>query len=331
MTDQKQMKKQAILRVLKRSGASLQSALIAQSLTKRGYEMSERTVRLYLQELDKEGLTDNKGKRGRLITEKGLAELSAARTLERVGSLSAQIDQMTYRMDFDLARRTGSVVVNATMVTRDQILPCLDNIYRVFEKGYAMGTLTGLLEPGETVGNLVVPAGMLGFCSVCSITLNGVLLKHGIPTRSRFGGLMEMRDNRPVRFVEMITYDGTSIDPLEIFIRSAMTDCVGAVTTGSGAIGASFREIPAASCDLVADLADNLESVGLGGLVAEGQPGQPLFDIPVSEGRAGAVVIGGLNPAAILEEQGIRISSRALAGLLEFTKLFHYEELRSRI
>ena len=47
-----------------------------------------------------------------------------------------------------------------------------------------------------------------------SITLNGVLLKHGIPTTSSFGGLLELREGRAIRFVEMIHYDGTSIDPL---------------------------------------------------------------------------------------------------------------------
>jgi repressor of nif and glnA expression len=56
-----------------------------------------------------------------------------------------------------------------------------------------------------------------------------------------------------------------------------------------------------------------------------------LFDIPVSDGRAGAVVIGGLNPVAILEESGTRVVSRALAGLLEFQKLSHFEELKSAI
>jgi len=62
-----------------------------------------------------------------------------------------------------------------------------------------------------------------------------------------------------------------------------------------------------------------------------GQPGQSLFNIPVSEGRVGAVVIGGLNPVAVLEEMGIRVVSRALSGLLDFNRLFHYEELRSRL
>jgi len=42
----------------------------------------------------------------------------------------------------------------------------------------------------------------------------------------------------------MIHYDGTSIDPLEVFIRSGMTGYLGAVREGNGLIGASYREIP---------------------------------------------------------------------------------------
>lgn len=62
-----------------------------------------------------------------------------------------------------------------------------------------------------------------------------------------------------------------------------------------------------------------------------GWPGQSLLEIPVSEGRVGAIVIGGLNPVAILEETGIRIKSRALAGIVEYEKLFHYKEMPERI
>ena len=194
-----------------------------------------------------------------------------------------------------------------------------------------MGHLITLLQPGERVGHTVVPEGMIGIGTVCSITLNGVLLKYGIPTNSRFGGLLELQNGTATRFVDIITYEGTSVDPLEVFIRSGMTDYVGAVTTGNGRIGASFREFPAESRDLVIELADKLQHVGLRGFMKIGRMGQALFDIPVSEGRVGAVVIGGLNPMAILEETGLRTYSRAMAGLVEFNKLFHYEELESRV
>ena len=62
-----------------------------------------------------------------------------------------------------------------------------------------------------------------------------------------------------------------------------------------------------------------------------GWPGQPLLAIPVNPGQVGAIVIGGLNPAAILEEKGIRTHSRALAALADYSSLFSYEELDSRI
>ena len=58
--------------------------------------------------------------------------------------------------------------------------------------------------------------------------------------------------------------------------------------SGNGRIGASFREIPAESRDRVVELAAKLGAVGLGGFMEIGRGGQALFDIPVSEGRAGA-------------------------------------------
>jgi hypothetical protein len=34
---------------------------------------------------------------------------------------------------------------------------------------------------------------------------------------------------------------------------------------------------------------------------------------------------------AVLEEMGFRVISRALSGLLDFNRLFHYKELKSRL
>jgi len=327
MSERIKKKQLAILQILKDTDKPLSSARITRELQSLDKEMSERTVRLYLQQMDELGLTLNMGKRGRRITEQGLHEINSSRIIERVGFLSAKIDQMTYRMNFDLNSQSGSVVMNVTLADPRQVLRCLAGICKVFRDGYAMGRLVTLLGPGERSGHLTVPENMVGIGTVCSITLNGVLLKYGIPTNSRFGGLLELRDRKPMRFVEIITYDGTSIDPLEVFIRSGMTDYTGAITNGNGRIGASFRELPAESRALVIELAQRLEKIGLGGFMQIGRPGQTLLEIPVSEGRVGAIVIGGLNPVAIMDESGYHAHSRALAGLINFSKLFNYEEL----
>jgi repressor of nif and glnA expression len=316
-----------ILNALKRLGGAVTSGELTEILADSGHEMSERTVRLYLSALDAEALTESKGRRGRVITEKGLNEIRAAQALERVGYLSAKIDQMTYRMTFDLQTRSGTVVVNTSVVAPEELACCAEKICQVFERGYAMGTLLSLLREGETIGDLEVPPGKLGFCTVCSITLNGMLLKHGIPTSSQFGGLIELRDGKATRFVEIIRYDGTSIDPLEVFIRSRMTNYHGAIRDGNGQIGASFRELPEDSRDLVVHLADRFTGIGLGAFMKIGTAGQPVLGCPVSEGRIGTVVVGGLNPVAILEESGFGVESRALSGLLEYNRLFPYDEL----
>ena len=331
MEEKRKPKELLILKTLKDARSALSSIRIAEEINLLGHEVSERTVRLYLQHLMAEGLTMSQGKRGHHITEQGRKELESSDIIENVGLLSAKIDQMTYRMNFDLNTTSGSVVINITMVNPELFAESISHIYKVFRDGYAMGELITFLAPGESLEHITVPEGMIGIGTVCSITLNGVLLKHGIPTNSRFGGLLELIDKKPTRFVELIMYDGTSIDPLEVFIRSGMTDYMGAIKTGNGRIGASFREFPADSRDMVENLGDKLKRIGLGGLVTIGRPGQSVLDIPVSEGRIGAIVIGGLNPVSILEETGIRAYSRALGGLIDFNRLFRYEEMESRI
>lgn len=331
MEEKKKRKEILILNVLKNSRDTLSSTRVAEELASLGHDISERTVRLYLQKLVAHGMADSNGKRGYAITERGMEELQSFHIIERVGFLSAKIDQLTYRMDFNLNTASGTVLINVTTVDPARFAKNIPMIARVYEQGYAMGHLLTFLGPGERCGHIKIPEGMIGIGTVCSITLNGVVLKHGIPVTSRFGGLLEVVDKRPSRFVEIIMYDGTSIDPLEIFIRSGMTNYLDVVTTGNGRVGASFREFPAESLEVVQQLTGKLTRIGLGGLVKIGRPGQALLDIPVSEGRVGAIVIGGLNPVSILEETGVRAYSRAMAGVIDFNRLFRYEEMETRI
>ena len=324
-------KKIAILNALKELSRPVSSTRISEMLTASGLNISERSVRLYLGELDKEGLTISHGKKGRTLSEDGQAELHSSQIIQRPGYLSAKIDQMIYKMNFDLPTCSGQVVVNTSIVDPDVLLSNADNICKVFECGYGMGKLLTLAEPGEVIGDHTIPKGKVGFCTVCSITVNGILLKHGIPMTSRFGGLLKLTDGKPFRFVEMIHYDGTSIDPLEVFIRSGMTDYHGAVESGNGLIGASFKEVPSESRKRLVNINQRLEEIGLGAISEIGLPGQPLLEIPVSQGRVGVILVGGLNPIAILEEQEHRIFSRAISGFVEYDRLFNYTELQARL
>lgn len=331
MDERMERKRLSILRCLAYAPGALSSEQITEQLAGAGNDVSERTVRLYLQNMDKEGLTRYVNKHGRLITPLGRHELTQARVFDRVGFLSARIDQLTYSMTFDLAKRTGRIVVNLSLVPRNILKDAWPLMKRVYDAGFSMGKLVTLFAPGEQVGEVLIPRDCVGVGTVCSVTLNGILLRQGIPVASRFGGLLEVEDGRPLRFVAVISYSGTTLDPLEIFIRSGMTEYEKATRTGSGRIGASFREVPSASRDRMLALSRDLKNVGLDCIMELGLPGQPLRDIPVDHGGMGAIVIGGLNPIAILEEHGMKVVSKALSGLVDFSRFFRYTEMPDRI
>ena len=324
-------KRLAILNALKGQAKPISSKKLSEMLTSSGINISERSIRLYLTEMDKEGLTTSHGKKGRTLSDVGQTELHSSQIMQRPGYLSAKIDQMIYKMNFDLPTCSGKVVVNTSIVDPNLLLDYADKIFNVFDEGYGMGKLLMLAKPGEVIGEHTIPKGKIGFCTVCSITVNGILLKHGVPMASRFGGLLRLTDGKAFRFVEMIHYDGTSIDPLEIFIRSGMTDYHGAVKNGNGLIGASFREVPSESRERLVNINQRLIEIGLGAIMEIGLPGQPLLEIPVSQGRVGVILVGGLNPIAILEEKEHRIFSRAISAFIEYDRLFNYNELKSRL
>lgn len=330
--DKKEKKRLAILDVLNNSRVALSSSRIANTLNAQGIDINERTVRLYLQEFDKKGFTKNMGRKGRVIVAAGIRESDSSRVLERIGFLSGKIDTMAYRMNFDPSTRQGTVVVNISLVpVKEFTLYRRKLIAKVFSKGYAMGRMMSLFGPGENCFGKIIPDGHVGLGTVCSITFNGILQRRGIPVTSRFGGLLEIRTGKPKRFVELITYDGSSIDPLEIFIRAGMADYIGAITDGNGRIGASFREFPGESISIVRTVASRLREIGLGSLLCLGNPGENIFDFPVAPDRAGAVLIGGLNPISIFEETGLRINSAAMAGILPYDQLFSFSELDDRL
>jgi hypothetical protein len=151
-------------------------------------------------------------------------------------------------------------------------------------------------------------------------------MSEGIPATSRYGGLIEMRQGRPVRFVELMEYSGVTVDPLETFIRAGMTDVRGAAGKETGVISASFREIPSVALDDARRVFDRLQRSGMGGILMIGRPGQPLLDIPVAEGRTGFIVVGGLNPLAAVVEAGISCELKSLSGLEEFSLFSTFDE-----
>ena len=127
--------------------------------------------------------------------------------------------------------------------------------------------------------------------------------------------------------MDLIEYSGTTLDPLEAFIKAGMTQVRECARSGSGIIGASFRESPSVAIDSVRRIGKDMETHGLGGILALGKPNQPLLDIPVAKERAGMIVTGGLNPIAAIHEAGIQVTMKSLAGLEDVNAFTTFKEV----
>lgn len=325
MDERSRRKMLDILRVLGEADRPLGGTRVAQILALAGREMSQRTIRYYLSQTDRDGLTAQDGRRGRFLTERGRQELEQAYVVDKVGFIASKVDALTYSMRFKLRQAKGEVVVNLSSLSAGRVHEATRIMRRTFEAGLSMGKRLLVAGPGSRLGKLVVSSGEYVVATICSVSVNGVLLAEGIPASNRFGGLLQMAGGKPVRFTQIITYEGTTLDPLEIFIKGQMTSVTRAATTGDGVIGASFREIPAPAAALARRVSARMEKIGLGGIFLLGRPGQPLLEIPVSPGRVGLVVVGGLNPLAAVEEAGIPTTNRAMGTLMPFEELKPYQ------
>ena len=242
----KQRKIAAILRILQQSCKPTGSAAISRQLGNMGFNLRERMVRYYLSVTDQMGMTENLGRRGHVITDLGRKELEVAIAVDKVGFVNSRIDELTYKIHFDEETLSGTVIMNHSTIPTTHPQPILDLVTRILDAKLGMGRYIQILSPGqEMLANPgTVPENHIVIGTICSVTLNGILLRHGITMTSRFGGLLEMHQGVPVRFSQIIHYDGSTIDPLEIFIKGKMTSVLQAAQTGTGSIGASFREIP---------------------------------------------------------------------------------------
>jgi repressor of nif and glnA expression len=322
-----QRKFMAILKVLSESSEPLGSITIARELESHGVRLSERTVRYHLRISDERGFTRPVGRNGRMITPQGLRELDSALATEQVGFVIERIALLAFQTTLDLELRAGQVGINTSLFPKDKFKKALKAMKEAFGSGLCVSERVGVAAEGAKLGDVVVPKGKIGLATVCGATINGVLLKAGIPMDSRFGGVLEVRDSTPRRFVAIINYAGTSLDPSGAYIKARMTRVREAAATGTGRILANFREVPAAAKPQVASILGHLKAAGIGGIVKVGETSEPICQIPVGQNKIGVVLLGGMNPVAAAEEAGIEADNFCESGTAEFQDLVSFWDL----
>ena len=317
----------AILRILGQSSEPVGARIISHKLKGHGIELTERAVRYHLKLMDERGFTESVGRDGRLITELGLEELESALVTDKVGFVASRIELLAYQTEFDLTEQQGKVPVNISFFPERQFKKAIEAMKGAFQAGICVSELIAVGHHRERLGGMIVPRGRIGLATVCSIMINGALLKAGVPMDSKFGGILQIKNHKPLRVVELIQYSGSSLDPSEIYITSRMTSVGQVVREGQGRILANFREIPAICQPIAEKVGAGLKEAHLGGVLMMGEVSKPVCGVPVEVNKVGMILTGGLNPVAAAVESGIEVENRAMTAIMEYKDLIRFSDM----
>lgn len=311
-----------ILRILNQAQQPVGARIIARKMKDYGVGLSERAVRYHLQFMDQKELTRFVGRRdGRVITDKGIEELRNARVQDKVGYAISRIEILAYKTTFDPVTGKGMLPMNVSIFPEAGFRDALRAMKPAFDKNLCVSDLVSVASEGSFLGDVHIPEGCIGLATVCSIVFNGVLLKRGIPMDSKFGGIIQIHERKPMRFVELIHYSGTSLDPSEAFISAKMTSVRDVAKKGDGKILANFREVAGVCRDGVEEVIDLLKGVGIKAVLVMGKMGESICQVPVDVNKVGMILLGGLNPVAASREAGIEVQNLAMSTVMDYKHL----------
>jgi len=235
------------------------------------------------------------------------------------------IEDYAIQTTYDPAKNEGNIVYNLSLVKTSDLEFAISALKDAHRSGISMSGLVKFLEPGKKISGFTIPPDCTGICTMCSITFDGILIRHGIPVRPIGGGIVEIENRTPVRFTHMILYEHTTIDPLQVLMSQKTTSVTDVMRKGSGNILANIREFHMEAESLVGQVLDELYGSGFSGVLDVGMPNLPLLGVPVSPQFIGIAAIGGTNPLAAIREADRWIQVQAMKGLIAVSEM---EEIR---
>ena len=310
---QSERKSIEILRILREHRDPVGAKRLSEIMAERGFVLSDRAVQYYLSYLDEQGFTRKVGNKGRILTAEGHAEIEHALVDERVGYVISKLERLAFKSTLDPVTGIGDVSYNLSFVHENDLSQAEKIFADVIGAGMSFYSNYSVIDHDPRI-----PPDHVGIITVCSITMDGVLQNLGVPVRMAYGGTVQVCEGVAEGFQDLIGYQGTTIDPLSLFINAGLTSIYRAATTGNGIALANVREIPATAQDLFGEMAENMRELGFVFPVAAGSEVMGLFPVPY---RNSIVAYSGMNLIGACVEKGVAIKSEIGAGNISLSKL----------
>lgn len=230
---------------------------------------------------------------------------------KKVSFVLNKIYNLISNVTFDIETRSGDIISNISYVNKNQVDDAIDVLKELFDRKpeYCIGNRYALFDEGND---------NVGIATICSLTIDGILTKYGISSLPTYSGILDIYENNR-RFIELVSYKGSSVDPHEIFIKKNMHDVYGAIEN-SGKLLASVHTIPYVSREATKDILNSLNDSGFE-ILGMGQTNEYMYNAKIEKYHFGYVVAGGLNPIAAMKERGIPVDVKSIEKIIDYDSL----------
>ena len=214
------------------------------------------------------------------------------------------------QVNFDVEKRKGDIISNVSYINRVD----LDSALEIMEETY--NNNPKYINPYYKLIDHPTHEDKIGIATICSLSIDGILIDNGIMSNPKYGGLLELTE--PPLFIDLISYNGSTEDPHKIFLAKNMTSITRNI--GPNKILASFKEIPYISRDYSVYLLDILNNIGFS-IYKIGKPRELAYNAKADNYNFGVVTGSGLNAIGAIKEKSIDIEVKAIEKLLPFEKM----------
>lgn len=229
----------------------------------------------------------------------------------------ARIENLMQQVSFDPERMEGRIITNTSLVRGEDLGEVLELFSDTIQSGLAVCPRVKIEKEGRQIK----------MQTACSLTIDGVLVKNGVPVRPKGGGIIEVVEREPVRFTEMLMYWATTIDPIDILTAQGLTGINGMMLTGNGRILGNLQEAPMVARERIEAVLDLMTDAEFTGVLEVGEPNMDVLGVPVERDHLGIALVGGTNLVAAALENGIEMQSESISGLTEISEMRHIEEI----
>ncbi|MBE6488768.1 MAG: DUF128 domain-containing protein [Methanosphaera stadtmanae] len=229
--------------------------------------------------------------------------------VKKVSFILDKIFNLISGVTFDYNTHEGDIIANISYVNKEDLDDSLEIINQLYKKhpSYCMGNKYAIIEDENN--------DKVGLATICSLTLNGILSNNGIYSAPKYSGVLDINDNKR-RFIDLISYKGSSVDPHEIFINKNMCS-IGNLDDNYSKILASVHSVPYVARDDTINIFDSLNEAGFR-LLDIGKTNQYIYNAKIDMYQFGYVTAGGLNPIAKVKESGIPIEVKSIEKIVNF-------------